>query len=105
MSDTGKIFGALLTGVAAGVVLGVLVAPDKGSNTRQKIADSTSDLIDQLSGKIKEGKEALNNLKMRAEEKADEVKGKVYQKAEDMKERAQNEYNSAKGKAENMSKA
>lgn len=32
-------FFAFLGGVAAGVLAGILLAPDKGSNTRQKIVD------------------------------------------------------------------
>ncbi|MES2397690.1 MAG: YtxH domain-containing protein [Bacteroidota bacterium] len=65
MTTNGKIIGALLLGAAAGAVLGLLFAPSKGSDLRQKIKDSTSDLADELSDKIKEGKEALSGLKER----------------------------------------
>ncbi|MCE9538186.1 MAG: YtxH domain-containing protein [Bacteroidetes bacterium] len=65
MTTNGKIIGALLVGAAAGAVLGLLFAPSKGSDLRQKIKDSTGDLADELSEKIKEGKEALSGLKDR----------------------------------------
>jgi len=99
MSDNGKILGALVLGAVAGATMGLLFAPDKGSNTRQKIADRAGNLIDQLSEKINESKEALNDLK----EKAGEAKGKIYKKAEEIKEQAQAEYSSMKGKADPMS--
>jgi len=65
MTTNGKIIGALLVGAAAGAVLGLLFAPSKGSDLRQKIKDSTGDLVDELSDKIKEGKDALSGLKER----------------------------------------
>ena len=64
MSDNKKVIGSLLLGVAAGAVIGLLFAPEKGSNTRKKISKSTDDLLDQLQDTIDEGKSALNNFKV-----------------------------------------
>ena len=47
-SNTGKMIGALLIGAAIGGALGILFAPDKGSETRKKIANQTGDLTDNL---------------------------------------------------------
>lgn len=63
MSNTNKVLGALLIGAAAGAVLGILFAPDKGTETRKKWMDSANDLADDLKSKIKEGKNLANQLK------------------------------------------
>lgn len=87
MSDNGKILGALVLGAAAGAVLGLLFAPSKGSELREKIKDNADDLMDELSKKIKEGKETLSGLKDKAASKADEMKGKVEDEMEGFKSR------------------
>jgi gas vesicle protein len=47
MSSSGKnIFFTLLAGLGVGVVLGVLLAPDKGSETRSKLKNLARDLED-----------------------------------------------------------
>lgn len=74
MTTNGKIIGALLLGAAAGAVLGLLFAPSKGSDLRQKIKDSTSDLADELSNKIKEGKDALSGLQERVMSESEDHK-------------------------------
>lgn len=51
-NNTGKMIGALLLGAAIGGVLGVLFAPDKGSETRKKIAGKTGDLTQTLKDKL-----------------------------------------------------
>jgi gas vesicle protein len=49
--STGKLITGILAGAAAGAILGVLFAPDKGSETRAKIAQKGSELTDA----VKEG--------------------------------------------------
>jgi gas vesicle protein len=52
--DSGKLFLGVLAGLAAGAVLGVLFAPDKGSETRRKITQKGGDLADAAKEKINE---------------------------------------------------
>ncbi len=49
-----KLFGTLIFGAAAGAVLGVLFAPDKGSVTRKKLLFEGDDLTDAMNEKFDE---------------------------------------------------
>jgi gas vesicle protein len=76
--STGKVLLGLLAGVAAGALLGVLFAPDKGTVTRKKIAKKSDEYADGLTEKFNEFLDTLS-------EKFDDVKeevGKVKTKAE-----------------------
>jgi gas vesicle protein len=63
MNNTGKIFAAFAIGAIAGAVAGILMAPDKGSLTRKKIADAGKKLGENLETSFKKGKEKLAGLK------------------------------------------
>ncbi|MCA5005998.1 YtxH domain-containing protein [Sphingobacterium bovistauri] len=63
MKDSGKVVTALLAGLAAGAVLGLLFAPEKGSDTRDKLNDSLSDLADALKERAEQQIDQLNDLK------------------------------------------
>jgi gas vesicle protein len=63
MNDNTKVFVALLVGLAAGAALGVLFAPDKGTETRDKLADSLKNLGDSIKETASAEIENLMNLK------------------------------------------
>ncbi len=44
--------GAFLGGAIAGAALGILMAPEKGSDTRSKIADAVDDFLKQHNIKL-----------------------------------------------------
>ncbi len=53
----GKLVTSVLAGAAAGAILGVLLAPGKGSETRKKIAKKGND----LKGSVKDGFDKLSD--------------------------------------------
>lgn len=65
MNENSKIVTALLAGLAAGAVVGLLFAPDKGSETRDKINESLSDLGDAIKERAEEQFDQLSELKDR----------------------------------------
>jgi gas vesicle protein len=73
MNNTAKIITALAAGAVAGAVIGVLFAPDKGSETRKKVSEEGKRLAQSL-------KEKLNQLK----EKSDEVVSNIQRSMDDL---------------------
>jgi len=53
MNSTKLVLG-ILGGVAAGALLGVLFAPEKGSKTRKKIVDKSKDFADDMKEKFED---------------------------------------------------
>lgn len=60
MKNTSKILIALGGGLVIGGVLGILFAPDKGAVIRHKIVESPKKLVETIRGKMKMGKEKLD---------------------------------------------
>lgn len=61
--------GAFLGGAVAGAVIGILIAPDKGSNTREKISDTVNDFLKKHN--IKLNRKDVGDLIEDLEEAAD----------------------------------
>lgn len=77
MTNNYKILTALAAGVAIGGILGILFAPDKGENTRQKIADNGKKLSDSIKDKMNEGKNKLSGLRNNIRDRVDSMKESV----------------------------
>ena len=81
MANSGKILAALLVGAAAGAALGLLFAPDKGSETRKKMAGKASELTDEIKERYNKSKEAVNDIKERMTGKTEEVKNSTHSRS------------------------
>lgn len=66
MNSTSKTILAVMGAAAVGAVIGLLVAPEKGSDLRRRIQDRTGDWTHQLQDLLAQGREQLNNLKNKA---------------------------------------
>lgn len=96
--DTGKVVLGALAGLATGAILGILFAPEKGTETRKKIATKGKDSLDDL-------KNNYNDLIDSLSSKLDDVKneGKKYiqegknylQDGQELAENAKRDFSSA----------
>jgi len=98
-----KVFWGIVTAAAAGAVIGMLFAPEEGTEVRKKIKKKTnslaSDLIDALEKSKEKAGQTADDLKDKAGETVDNLKAKGEQyksefkdKAEEVKEDASDEY-------------
>ncbi len=75
--NTQNVLAGILLGAAVGLLAGVLVAPDKGKNTRKRIKRKAEDLGESLKdtyGKYKDDlKEGYNKYKKEFQKKKDEI--------------------------------
>jgi len=72
--STGKVLLGLLAGVAAGALLGILFAPDKGSVTRKKLTKKGAEFADEMKEKFDE---FLENMSEKFDKTEDVVSEKV----------------------------
>ena len=87
MSTTKTLLG-FVAGAAVGAALGILFAPDKGTETRRKISEQSNDLADNLKGKF-------TDLVDGVKDKFSSLKGE----AEDVAEKGYSAYNRTKTEA------
>jgi len=80
MNDNSKVLIGLLAGLAAGAALGLLFAPEKGSETRDKLSQSLKDLGDSIKDKAAD---EINNLTSLKDKVVNSVKSKLQQAEEE----------------------
>lgn len=81
-NNSGNSFFAFLSGAAVGALVGILYAPDKGSNTRDRLAYKLEQYKDQLQDLIDELIEGKEEVSSEAREKYKQVNQDTINKAE-----------------------
>ncbi len=74
MNDNSKILAALLAGIAAGTAIGMLFAPEKGSETRDKLNESLRNLGDSIKDRAAD---EIGNLSGFKDKVVDGIKSKL----------------------------
>jgi len=74
MSTQSKVILGILGAAAAGVVIGLLIAPEKGEDMRKKLRKTAGDWADNLSDLWARGKEAAEDGLDSAKEKVKQAK-------------------------------
>lgn len=83
-----KLLTGILIGAAAGAVLGVLYAPEKGTDTRRRLSEKGGEWGDTVKNKFNELGEAIS-------EKYDSIRGEATDMLNKGKDAAQNAQNTA----------
>lgn len=86
MTTGTKVFLGILGAAAAGVAIGMLIAPEKGSEMRERIKKSAGDWADSLSNLFAKGREELEELSASAGDKVRQAKSMAEDKVNRMKE-------------------
>jgi len=81
-----KVLLGILGAAAAGVVIGMLIAPERGEDLRKNIRKTADDWMDEIASWAGKGKEFLQDANERAMAEADEYKSQAEDGINDLKE-------------------
>jgi gas vesicle protein len=85
--SSSKVITGILIGAAAGAVLGILFAPEKGSDTRKKISKKSADLTDSLKSKFNDLVDSISEQIENAKDEAEDIIADGKEKASTAKSR------------------
>src|ERR1700759_5187998 len=88
MKNEAKIIAALLVGAAAGAALGILLAPDKGAETRKDITDFFAELMEDTKEKAQDNANSIKDYGNNVYNNARSKFGVAVNGASDMRDEA-----------------
>jgi gas vesicle protein len=84
----GKVLLGVLAGVAAGTLLGILFAPEKGIRTRRKILNKGEDYAESLQEKFEDLVASISNKYERTKDEANDLIANGKMRFDDVKKEA-----------------
>ena len=100
MSKNSNVVLGIITAAAAGAVIGMLFAPDKGTDLRDRVRGTVNDLASDLLDAIKNKREQYASMGEDMKDAALNLKSKAVGKFAEAKDQVENEMENAKDKAE-----
>ena len=88
--NSGKVFLGVLAGIAAGAILGILFAPDKGTQTRKKIVNKGGSYVEELNAKFDEFLESISEKLENTKEDAEKIVTNGKARYDEIKKEAKN---------------
>ncbi len=76
MTTKSKIILGLVGAAAAGVIVGLILAPEKGSDMRRKLKDTAGEWADHLTDLFADAKGEIQNLKNKGSKMANDAANK-----------------------------
>ncbi|MEO8962535.1 MAG: YtxH domain-containing protein [Ginsengibacter sp.] len=99
--SSGKVLASVLAGAAAGVILGILFAPEKGVDTRRKIAEKGSDAADSVKSKYNEFADTISDKYDSAKQKLSSIVSEGRDMGKDIVDQAKEKANAMKNDIRN----
>jgi len=84
--QTTKVLVGILGAAAAGLVIGMLIAPEKGSDMRKNLKRTADDWIDELSNLVGKGKEYLDEVRSRASDELNSLEADAEEGIDSLKD-------------------
>ena len=75
--SVGKFFTGVVLGAAIGAIAGILLAPQSGEETREKLSGMAKDVADKTDKTVKDIQEKADPIVSDMQEKGDEILGKI----------------------------
>ena len=86
MTSTSKIILSLLGATAAGIAIGMLMAPEKGAEIRKKISETANDMASKVNDLIEAGKDKISDIAGTVTKQAEGLATDAVKRSEKLKE-------------------
>ncbi len=77
MNNTTKVVLGMAVAAAAGAAIGMLLAPEKGTDLQKKIKDGAADWLKDFKGLISTGKDVVNQVRSSTEDELNNMRAEL----------------------------